>query len=253
MQPSRRDFLKLTTVGGVAAAVFGFDLQPAYAQLRNLKIARASETRSHLPLLLRQLRRNYLHPRRSRKKCNPASSPCRRRPRSSYKSRHPLPQGRLPPTRYLQRPANHKAAGPPAGLRPLGRYFLGKCAQRNRAEGQEDPRRYFHRKGRQGKKQSIAASPSPGPAAAPTPTNSIPGRKDHARPGGRAPGKPGQSLTRPYGLKFGTNIRPGRNDQRLGRYQEHRHDAHHGRESGREPSLRLQVGHRSEDATATPK
>jgi formate dehydrogenase major subunit len=49
MQPSRRDFLKLTTVGGVAAAVFGFDLQPAYAQLRVLKIARANETRSTCP------------------------------------------------------------------------------------------------------------------------------------------------------------------------------------------------------------
>ena len=35
----------------------------------------------------------------------------------------------------------------------------------------------------------------------------LPGREVHARPGGRAPGKPGQSLTRPYGLKFGTNIR----------------------------------------------
>jgi formate dehydrogenase major subunit len=49
MQASRRDFLKFTTVGGVAAAVFGFDLQPAYAQLRTLKIARASETRSTCP------------------------------------------------------------------------------------------------------------------------------------------------------------------------------------------------------------
>ena len=49
MQPTRRDFLKLTTAGGVAAAVFGFDLQPAYAELRNLKIARASETRSTCP------------------------------------------------------------------------------------------------------------------------------------------------------------------------------------------------------------
>jgi formate dehydrogenase major subunit len=49
MHPSRRDFLKLTTVGGVAAAVFGFDLQPAYAQLRVLKIARANETRSTCP------------------------------------------------------------------------------------------------------------------------------------------------------------------------------------------------------------
>jgi formate dehydrogenase major subunit len=49
MQPTRRDFLKLTTIGGAAAAVFGFDLQPAYAQLRTLKIARANETRSTCP------------------------------------------------------------------------------------------------------------------------------------------------------------------------------------------------------------
>jgi formate dehydrogenase major subunit len=49
MQASRRDFLKFTTIGGAAAAVFGFDLQPAYAQLRTLKIARANETRSTCP------------------------------------------------------------------------------------------------------------------------------------------------------------------------------------------------------------
>src|SRR6202022_4756103 len=46
---SRRDFMKISAVGGVAATVFGFDLQPAYAQLRVLKIARASETRSTCP------------------------------------------------------------------------------------------------------------------------------------------------------------------------------------------------------------
>jgi formate dehydrogenase major subunit len=49
MEASRRDFLKLTAVGGAAAAVFGFDLQPAYAELRVLKIARANETRSTCP------------------------------------------------------------------------------------------------------------------------------------------------------------------------------------------------------------
>ena len=49
MDTSRRDFLKVATVGGAAAAVFGFDLQPAYAQLRTLKIARANETRSTCP------------------------------------------------------------------------------------------------------------------------------------------------------------------------------------------------------------
>jgi formate dehydrogenase major subunit len=49
MEASRRDFLKLATIGSTAAAVFGFDLQPAYGQLSNLKIARASETRSTCP------------------------------------------------------------------------------------------------------------------------------------------------------------------------------------------------------------
>jgi formate dehydrogenase major subunit len=49
MDASRRDFLKVATVGGTAAALFGFDLKPAYAELRRLKIARASETRSTCP------------------------------------------------------------------------------------------------------------------------------------------------------------------------------------------------------------
>src|SRR5438874_1223469 len=49
MSPTRRDFLKLTTIGGAAATLFGFDLKPAYAQLRTLKIARANETRSTCP------------------------------------------------------------------------------------------------------------------------------------------------------------------------------------------------------------
>ena len=49
MPSSRRDFIKISTLGGAAAAVLGFDLAPAYAQLRTLKIERASETRSLCP------------------------------------------------------------------------------------------------------------------------------------------------------------------------------------------------------------
>ena len=49
MASSRRDFLKIGAVGGTAAAVFGFDLKPAFAQLRELKIGRASETRTTCP------------------------------------------------------------------------------------------------------------------------------------------------------------------------------------------------------------
>ena len=49
MNLSRRDFFKVGAAGGAAASILGFDLAPAYAQLRELKIARASETRSTCP------------------------------------------------------------------------------------------------------------------------------------------------------------------------------------------------------------
>src|ERR1700744_5947523 len=49
MNLSRRDFLKIGAVGGAGATVLGFDLAPAYAQMRELKIARATETRSTCP------------------------------------------------------------------------------------------------------------------------------------------------------------------------------------------------------------
>jgi formate dehydrogenase major subunit len=49
MQPTRREFLKLSAAGGAAVSVLGFDLAPAYAQVRELKIARTTETRSTCP------------------------------------------------------------------------------------------------------------------------------------------------------------------------------------------------------------
>ena len=49
METNRRDFVKIATLGGAAAAVFGFDLAQAFAEMRELKIARASETRSLCP------------------------------------------------------------------------------------------------------------------------------------------------------------------------------------------------------------
>lgn len=49
MVPTRRQFLKTATFGGAAASVLGFDLAPAYAQTRELKIARTTETRSTCP------------------------------------------------------------------------------------------------------------------------------------------------------------------------------------------------------------
>ena len=49
METSRRGFLKVAGLGGAAATIFGFDLAPAYAALSELKIARATETRSTCP------------------------------------------------------------------------------------------------------------------------------------------------------------------------------------------------------------
>jgi len=46
---TRRDFFRIAALGGAAATVLGFDLKPAYAQLKELKIARAKETRSTCP------------------------------------------------------------------------------------------------------------------------------------------------------------------------------------------------------------
>src|SRR5213082_137605 len=48
MNPTRRSFFKIGA-GGVVTSVLGFDLQPAYAQSRELKISRTTETRSTCP------------------------------------------------------------------------------------------------------------------------------------------------------------------------------------------------------------
>src|SRR5688500_19142225 len=49
MDNSRRQFLKISSLGGAAASLLGFDLGPAYAAVRELKIARTTETRSICP------------------------------------------------------------------------------------------------------------------------------------------------------------------------------------------------------------
>src|ERR1700692_3050306 len=48
MTPTRRSFLKIGA-GGIVTSVLGFDVRSAYAQSRELKIARTTETRSTCP------------------------------------------------------------------------------------------------------------------------------------------------------------------------------------------------------------
>jgi formate dehydrogenase major subunit len=46
---SRRSFLQLSALGGVGVSVLGFDLEPAYAATRQLKISNAREFRTVCP------------------------------------------------------------------------------------------------------------------------------------------------------------------------------------------------------------
>src|SRR5712671_8031805 len=48
MNPTRRAFFQLGA-GGAISSILGFDLQPAYAQSREFKISRTTETRSTCP------------------------------------------------------------------------------------------------------------------------------------------------------------------------------------------------------------
>src|SRR5262249_21626391 len=48
MNPTRRTFFKIGA-GGVVSSILGFDLQAAYAQSKELKISRTTETRSTCP------------------------------------------------------------------------------------------------------------------------------------------------------------------------------------------------------------
>ena len=49
MDISRRAFIQTTVAGGAALSSFGFDVRPAYAQAKTLKISRTTETRSTCP------------------------------------------------------------------------------------------------------------------------------------------------------------------------------------------------------------
>jgi formate dehydrogenase major subunit len=49
MHISRRAFIQTTVIGGAGLSAFGFDVGPAYAQAKTLKIQRTTETRSTCP------------------------------------------------------------------------------------------------------------------------------------------------------------------------------------------------------------
>jgi hypothetical protein len=129
MQTSRRDFFKVAAVGGVAATIFGFDLKPAYAQLKELKIA------------------PYLHYRRQSQERHATSNSRGRRSRPSYQSRNAVPQRLFPRTGYAEPAALGQTASSQTRRDGLAGYLLGRRARRNCPVDQENTRRDFRRKG----------------------------------------------------------------------------------------------------------
>ena len=125
METSRRDFLKVATIGGAAATVFGFDLEPAYAQLKELKIARAAETRSTCPYCAVGCGVLIYTIGDKRQERHSASDPRRRRSRSSDQPRDAVPQGLFARAGYAQPAAAHEAASPAPRRDRLAGYFLG--------------------------------------------------------------------------------------------------------------------------------
>ncbi len=131
METTRRDFLKVTTIGGAAATVFGFDLKPAYAQLRELKIARATETRSTCPYCSVSCGVIIYTLGDKAKNVTPQVIHVEGDPD------HPINRGTLCPKgasleQDILNPRRlTEAAGAPARRNRLGGHFLGPCAQRN--------------------------------------------------------------------------------------------------------------------------
>ncbi len=250
MDFSRRTFLKGSILGGVGISALGFDLTPVYAQTQNLKISRASETRSTCPYCSVSCGVIIYTLGDKAKNAIPQVVHVEGDPD------HPINRGTLCPkgSSLEQDILNDRRLLKPQVRRPGATDWediswdqaYAEIAQKVKktrddtfiekdAHGQHRQplrRHCLHR--RLHRHQRIQLS----------------GRQDHAQPGGLLPGKPGPGLTRPYGLQFGANIRTRGDDQWLDRHQEHRHDVDHGWQSSREPSLRLQVGDRSRRFTA---
>src|ERR1022692_2642430 len=120
MTPTRRAFLKLGT-GAAAASALGFDLTPAYAQARELKIARTTETRSTCPYCSVSCG-VIIHTLGDKSKnVRPAVVHVEGDPDHPIKSGQPVPQGRNTQAGHRQRPPSHARAVSRARQRPLGR------------------------------------------------------------------------------------------------------------------------------------
>ena len=246
MEVSRRTFIKTTLIGGAGVSVFGFSLAPVYAQTQGLKIARTTETRSTCPycsvscgVIIHTLGDKA-------KNATPQVVHVEGDPD------HPINRGTLCPkgASLDQDIVNERRLIKPQVRRPGSDHWediswddaideIARWIKKTRDETfvEKDTEGYTVNRlrgdcleRRLHGHQRIQLSR----------------RQDHAQPGGLLSGNSGPGLTRSNGLQFGAHVRSRRNDERLDRHQEHRHDVDHGREPGREPPVRLQVANRSQ-------
>ena len=211
MSPTRRTFLK----GAALSCALGFDLEPVYAQSRELKISRTTETRSTCPycsvscgVILHTLgdRAKNVTPRSSTSKGTPTirSTAARSAPRAR-------PSSRTSPTNGASSSRRSAGPGPTAGRTSSGR--RPSTRSRRRVKNTRD--------------QTFVETRPPGPGRQPLRGHrlerrlhryqrvQLPRRQDHAQSGRRLPGKSGQGLTRPHGLQFGGHFRSRSHDKWL--------------------------------------
>jgi formate dehydrogenase major subunit len=141
---TRRSFLKIGT-GAVVASVLGFDLKAAYAEAKELKIARTTETRSTCPycsvscgVIIHTIgdKAKNVTPQVVHVEGDP-DHPINR---GTLCPKGSSPQGIVADAGYPERPPAIETAGPTARLRSLGRHRLGPGHRRSCAPYQEDPR-----------------------------------------------------------------------------------------------------------------
>ncbi len=242
MQTSRRDFFKIAAIGGAAATVFGFDLKPAYAQLKELKIARAAETRSTCPYCAVGCGVLIYTIGDKAKNVTPQVIHVEGDPD------HPTNRGTLCPkgSSLEQDMLNPRRLTKPQVRRPGATewediswdHALDEIAGWTKKTRDAT----FVEKDANGRTVNRCEGISFIGGCTDTNEFNFLVIKSDEESGLGLSGKPSPCLTRPHGLKFGTNLRTRGDDQWLDRYKKHRHDADHGRESSREPSLRIQVG-----------
>ena len=239
---TRRTFLKASAIG-TAVSALGFDLTPAYAQSRELKISRTTETRSTCPycsvscgVIIHTLgdRAKNVTPQVVHVEGDPD---------------HPINRGTLCPkgSSLQQDIANPRRLLKPEVRRPGSDHWediswdaaIDEIAHLVKKHA----RRYLRRKRRAGTHGEPLRRYRVDRRLHRYQRVQLPGGQDDAQPGGLQPGKPGSCLTRPYGLQFGAHVRSRCDDKWMDRHQEHRHDVDHGRQPRGEPPLRFQVAH----------